>query len=92
MLPEKLWASLRAHFVTGRLDASFVHPVAPALRLEGSLTARRLWHGLQFGATAITQFGFSGPAALDPVTGAESVAHAVPQNLVEVRAHVGYEL
>lgn len=91
VLPDKLWASLRAHFVSARLDASLLHPVPPALRLEASLTARRVWNGLQFGITAITQNGLQAAALLDPITGTESVAHAVPQNLAEVRAHAGYE-
>src|SRR5439155_16191985 len=37
ILPDKLTASVRAHFVSGRLDSTLLTAVSPALRLEGSL-------------------------------------------------------
>jgi outer membrane receptor for ferrienterochelin and colicins len=101
VVPDRVFGSLRAHLLTGRLDWSLdpSRAVPAALRLEGSLTGRKVWQGLLFGATGIVQLkvgpdapGFREAASRDPVTGADSVAGAVPQNLVEVRAHVGYEL
>ena len=69
----------------------------PALRVEGSLTSRRLWRGLGFGVTGIVQLklgadqpGFHESVPRDPITGAESVAASVPQNAVELRAHLNH--
>jgi hypothetical protein len=102
ILPDnRLSASLRAHFVSSRLNWS-LDPnasVPPAMRIEGSLTSRRLWRGLGFGVTGIVQFklgsdppGFRESVPRDPITGAESVSASVPQNAVELRAHLTYAL
>lgn len=100
ILPEnRLTASARAHFVSGRLTSALAPAlgVPAALRVEGSLTSRRLWRGLGFGVTGVLQVklgsdqpGFHESVPRDPVTGAESVASAVPQNAVELRGHVTY--
>lgn len=102
LVEDRIWASGRLHFTSARLnwtlDSATIAPAA--MRVEASLTGRRLFGtGLTAGLTAATHFKvsevdarFQDWVARDPVTGAETVSTAVPQNAVEVRAHVGFEL
>lgn len=101
VLDDRVFVSARAHLVSGRLNWTLdrAQAAGAALRLEASLTGRKLPLGLLGGLTAIAAFKLTEPnpafedwAPRDPVTGAETVASAVPQNTVEVRAHVGFEL
>lgn len=101
LLEERVWASARAHFTSSRLTWTLdqARPVPAALRLEASLTGKKLLGPLTAGLTAATAFRvfevdarFQDAAVRDPVTGAEVVSSSIPQNLVEVRAHVGFEL
>lgn len=101
LVDDRVFLSGRAHFVSSRLNWTLVpSTAAPAsLRLEASLTGRRLLGFLVAGVTAASAFRVSEVdarfldwAPREPVTGADTVSLAVPQNTVEVRAHVGFEL
>jgi outer membrane receptor protein involved in Fe transport len=95
-----LTASARVHLLSSRLDATLdpLRAVPPALRAEVSLTSRGWWRGLTAGVTSIVQLKlgespgspYREPVSRDPVVGTDAVVRSVPQNLLEVRGHVGY--
>ncbi len=96
---DQLFAALRAHLITGRLEWSRSASVPPGLRLEASVTMRRLFKVMSLGVSALTAFkltetmsGYALPALRDPVSTSDTIPGAVPQNLWEVRGHVGFEL
>ncbi|HVE85506.1 MAG TPA: TonB-dependent receptor [Myxococcales bacterium] len=89
-LQQRLWASARAHFVSERLTWRLEDaPPEPAhLLLEVSAVAPRLPGGLKAGLTVLNVLN---ARWRDPVTSSETIPLAVPQDGVELRAHVGLD-
>ncbi|HOX45957.1 MAG TPA: TonB-dependent receptor [Myxococcota bacterium] len=86
---DKLLASVGAQFVSERLNWTLdsANPENPYLRLDAALVLRRVLGGLQV-SLALTNFlDFS---YRDPVSSAETIPDAIPQDGVAVQGKVGY--